>query len=153
MPKDETVTRQLNPLVVIIALVILAAFLLLVYNLYAYAATDPPQPVWDKRMALYGSIEAIAFTAAGYLFGKEVHREQAAKAEKRADAKTAEAEQAKTEAADAKAKGQSLKRVIEAKRGSTAEGTYESLGGGAAAGALAQNQLNELARVAESLFP
>src|SRR5262249_7915474 len=111
---SDTTIRLSTP-VAIIAVVILAGFAYLFYNMYELASTDQPQ-LWERRMALYGTVEALAFTAAGYLFGKEVHREQAAKAEKRADDKTSDAERAKTEAASAEAKGRSLREMIEAKR-------------------------------------
>jgi hypothetical protein len=39
---------------------------------------------WTRATYLFGSVEAIAFAAAGFLFGREVHRQQAAKAEQRA---------------------------------------------------------------------
>ena len=122
--------------------------------MYAIADTTQAQ-LWERRMALYGTVEALAFTAAGYLFGKEVHREQAAKAEQRADKKTADAEQAKTEAADAKAKGVSLKNLIETKRKSTAAGSeYGALSGQALGGdTIPRGHLAEIADFAERLFP
>ena len=97
------------------------------------------EALWNRSLALFGSVEAIAFTAAGYLFGREVHREQAQNAEQRANEKTAEAAEAKMAAAEARAKGQSLRKAIEAKQPLT-----ESLANG---------PLTELATLAQSLFP
>ena len=107
-------TKFSRPLL-FVAFLILAGFSYIFYDMYKLADTKDSQ-LWDRRKMLYGSVEALAFTAAGYVFGKEVHREQAQRAEKRADAKTAEAEKANTEAADARAKGHSLKHAIRAKQ-------------------------------------
>jgi cytochrome bd-type quinol oxidase subunit 1 len=145
---------QLSRPLTVVAIVILAGFAVLLYHMYQVAPTRE-ETLWNRSLVLFGSVEAIAFTAAGYLFGKEVHREQAQKAEQRAEEKTAEAGAARAAAAEAKAKGESLKKAIEAKQPSLSRGTMdESLqpraGGGDPAGGAA---LNELATLAQSLFP
>lgn len=147
-------TGKLSRPLTVIAIVILVGFALLLYHMYQIAPTKE-DTLWNRSLALFGSVEAIAFTAAGYLFGKEVHREQAQKAEKRADEKTAEAGQARTAAAEAKAKGESLRRAIEAKQGSTSHSSMnESLRGRTGeTEALVKSDLNELATLAQSLFP
>ena len=107
-------------------------------------------------MALYGAVEALAFTAAGFLFGKEVHREQAQNAEKRADAKTAEAQAANKDAAEATARGRDLRDAIRAKHSSIGKGaTLESLDAetGRTAADTHQRHLAELVTLAQSLFP
>jgi hypothetical protein len=45
---------------------------------------EPSDLAWSRRMYVFSAVEAIAFAAVGWLFGKEVHREQAHAAEKRA---------------------------------------------------------------------
>jgi cytochrome bd-type quinol oxidase subunit 1 len=145
---------QLSRPLTVVAIAILAGFALLLYHMYQVAPTRE-ETLWNRSLVLFGSVEAIAFTAAGYLFGKEVHREQAQKAELRADEKTAEAGAARAAAAEAKAKGESLKKAIEAKQPSLSRGTMdESLqprpGGGEPA---ADAALTELATLAQSLFP
>lgn len=147
-------TAKLSLPVAIIAVLILIGFAFLFYSMYVNAGTDQAQ-LWERRMALFGTVEALAFTAAGYLFGKEVHREQAAKAEQRADTKTAEAERAKTEAADANAKGRDLRSLIEAKRRTRAGGGPEHLRprGEPRGDAPPQGDLAEIADFAERLFP
>jgi hypothetical protein len=150
----NTRETQLSRPLTVVAIAILAGFALLLYHMYQVAPTRE-ETLWNRSLVLFGSVEAIAFTAAGYLFGKEVHREQAQKAELRADEKTAEAGAARAAAAEAKAKGESLKKAIEAKQPSLSRGTMdESLqprpGGGEPA---ADAALNELATLAQSLFP
>src|SRR6185436_9111670 len=96
----NTDTAKLSRPLTTVAIVILVGFALLLYHMYQIAPTKE-EALWNRSLALFGSVEAIAFTAAGYLFGREVHREQAQKAEQRADAKTAEAAEAKMAAAEA----------------------------------------------------
>jgi hypothetical protein len=144
-------TVKLSTPVMIIALAILVGFAYVFYNMYILAETEKAQ-LWERRMALYGTIEALAFTAAGYLFGKEVHREQAAKAEQRAEVRAAEAAEAKRAAAEARTKGQDLKEFIETKRHSTAKGG-EYGGVGAGDQGIHRGHLLEIAELAKRLFP
>jgi hypothetical protein len=51
------------------------------------------QESWQREVYLLSGVEAVVFAAVGWLFGKEVHREQAEKAEA-----NAQAAEAKTEA-------------------------------------------------------
>jgi hypothetical protein len=112
------------------------------------------EKVWTRASFLLNGVEAIAFAAAGFLFGKEVHREQAEKAEKRADDSGKQASDAEKRAADAEAKGTALVGIIKAK----AEGsrdkarTYALLGADKAAESV-DVELNEMVRMAEHLFP
>ncbi|MCB0077619.1 MAG: hypothetical protein KDD73_09340 [Anaerolineales bacterium] len=45
---------------------------------------DSPEPAWSRYIMLFGSVEAIVFTAVGFLFGQEVNRERAEGAEEKA---------------------------------------------------------------------
>ena len=58
---------------------------LVVVMLFAIGGSDI---AWQRRVYLFGAVEAIVFTAVGWLFGREVHR--------------AEAESARTDASEAK---------------------------------------------------
>jgi hypothetical protein len=145
---------KLSTTVMVLAFAILIGFAFLFYNMYVLAETGQAQ-LWERRMALYGTVEALAFTAAGYLFGKEVHREQAAKAEARANTKATEAENAKTDAAEAKAKGRNLKQLIDTKRKSTSTAGGDAFESAreAAGDAIHRRHLAEIADFAERLFP
>jgi hypothetical protein len=84
---------------------------------------------WSRKVYIFGSVEAIAFTAAGYFFGKEVHRERAENAEKSAeknrekadaaDKQRAEAEhreaEAKSRETEARANGNALAAAVTSK--------------------------------------
>jgi hypothetical protein len=59
----------------------LMAFGVLVVVLLGHVSDTEQQ--WTRLVYLFGAVEAIAFSAAGYFFGKEVHRERAEKAETR----------------------------------------------------------------------
>jgi hypothetical protein len=142
-----------RPLVVV-AVAILVGFAVLLYHMYRIAPNQA-EALWNRSLTLFGSVEAIAFTAAGYLFGKEVHREQAQRAEQRAHDRTVEAHEAKAAAADAKAKGESLRKAIEAKRATFGRGpmTESPRDQTGRTETLATSDLAELSVLAQSLFP
>ena len=131
---------ELSTPLITVAVVILIGFAGLLIHMYRIAPTME-EALWNRALALFGSVEAIAFTAAGYLFCREVHREQAKKAETRADIKTLEAQQALALAAEEKHRGQGLAEAIKAKTSATSERRESS------------SQLDELARLAERLYP
>ena len=57
---------------------LLVAALLLIQS--AESASDVE---WARRLTVYGSLEALAFAAGGFLFGEEIHRLRAKSAENR----------------------------------------------------------------------
>lgn len=101
-----------------------------------------------------GGLEAIAFSAAGYLFGKEVHREQAENAERRATETQRRLEMTTTEAASAKEKGRTLREAIKAKIEKIEKRDaplYSALGPEKIPAVSVE--LTELQRLADQLFP
>lgn len=84
-----------------VTLLVLAAGAVFVAYLVGKVAAN--QSEWDRYVYLLTGVEAVVFAAVGWLFGKEVHREQAEKASKQADAANARATTAQTEAATARA--------------------------------------------------
>ncbi len=68
---------------------------------------------WNRAMVLYTSVEALALTAAGYLFGREVNRERATNAEQQAQKAQQQAVVAEKEAAREATKGRDLAVTIE----------------------------------------
>jgi hypothetical protein len=89
------------------------------------------EKIWARYTFLIGGLEAVVFTAVGWLFGREVNRKQAEQAQ---DA-TANAQQSAADAAAAKAKGESLKNAV-LNNPAMASGGLESTGGSATAVAL-----------------
>ena len=68
----------------LIACLILFIFGVFVVYLVGMAGPKIEQVHWVRLTYLFSGVEAIAFAAAGFLFGKEVHRRQAENAEARA---------------------------------------------------------------------
>ncbi len=69
--------------VAILAVLGFAALIILIATLLSNAAMNAAQ--WERYTYLLAGVETITFTAIGWLFGKEVHREQAQQAEMRAN--------------------------------------------------------------------
>ena len=110
------------------AFLILLLFFGLIIYLLAHIAMSELQ--WTRAVYLFGGVEAIAFAAAGFLFGKEVHRERADKAEERADKAEVGATEAKERAVAAETKGKTLTAAITGKVKALENKTreYESFG-------------------------
>jgi hypothetical protein len=74
---------QQKPVTLWVAVLVLAIFLLFTsYVLWQITSHD--EVAWSRLVFVHKGLEAIALAAVGYLFGKEVHRERAEKAEERA---------------------------------------------------------------------
>src|SRR5438045_3246044 len=69
--------------VAILAVLGFAALIILIATLLSNAVMNDVQ--WERYAYLLAGVETITFTAIGWLFGKEVHREQAQQAELRAN--------------------------------------------------------------------
>ena len=76
-------------------------------------AGDVQQQQWDRLVYIFGGVEAVAFAAAGFFFGREVNRERAENAEDKAK----EAEKTAKEDGEKKSKAEtklnSLVKYIE----------------------------------------
>lgn len=143
-----------------IAFVLLIAFGWLVYYLNGKVQSDN-ELEWQRRVYLFGGVEAIVFTAVGWIFGREVNRQQVDAAEKRvdtseqkADAAVDKAASAEAKAADLAARGQAAKAAVMARHDtlSDAEGvrTKSVYGDNAAA---ASTELDDLAKFMSALYP
>ena len=96
----STLKGTLAGIVTVAALIVLA---ILGLDLYRNRGMD--ELGWSRSVYVFGAVEAIACAGVGWLFGREVHREQAEQAEARAA--TAE-EQARA--------GEALARSVKAKQ-------------------------------------
>lgn len=124
------------------ALVLLGFFA--TYLLYVVPTVSDAQ--WTKYMSLLGVPQAIGFAGAGWLWGREVHREQAAKAEARAITATADAAAAK---ADAQKQTQKLNDLVNMIQAQASGGDVPSDIGGTTL--RAKNDLTVLAAIAERI--
>jgi hypothetical protein len=105
----------------VVAIGVLVGFGFMLQHMLGLAKADEAE--WARYVYLFGSIEAVAFAATGFLFGKEVHREQAKKAEERADEAQQQvgkdrerADEAKKQADADKARADHLQQATDFKR-------------------------------------
>ena len=104
-PKPPTPRDFMALLVAGIAVVGFGAFII-----FLLSNLKMEEPQWTRAVFLLNGVEAITFAAAGYLFGREVHRGRAENAEKRAD--LAEDKAQKNE--NAANKGRALAKAVTA---------------------------------------
>jgi hypothetical protein len=94
-----------NP-VAIVGLAVLVGFGAL--TVFMTSQVNNSEPTWARLVYVFGSVEAVAFAAAGALFGAQVQRGQTQRAERRAE----EAQQKADRHADAAARGRALAKTI-----------------------------------------
>jgi len=136
-----------------IAVLLLLGFSWFIY--YLVGRTNSASELeWTRSVYLLSGVEAIVFAAAGFLFGREVHRLRAEKAEERAHKAETGATEAKGRAVAAETKGESLSAAIIAKQKGLESKTPESESFALqTATTLTQADLKELAELAQSMFP
>jgi uncharacterized membrane protein YsdA (DUF1294 family) len=124
------------------AFVVLVAFIAFVW--YMITQRSVAETAWSRLAWLFSSVEAIAFGAAGALFGSSIQRQRAEKAEAAAERN-----------ADAAAKGQALAASIKADDPGTVAGRsgLERLGATGQAGKAAEDMAARHASIARELFP
>ncbi|WP_400072415.1 hypothetical protein [Zobellia russellii] len=67
-----------------VSLFLVALGILIAYGFFIYfliGKVDSGDPSWSRLIYLFSGVEAIVFAAVGFLFGKEVNRQRAEKAE------------------------------------------------------------------------
>lgn len=143
-----TLKDTLAPFVAIAALLAFAWFVI-----YMLGLTKVQEPEWTRTVYLFTGVEAIAFAAAGFLFGREVHRKQAKNAENRAFAAEKHAVDAQIRASEAETRGKAMAEAIKVKvKGYRSKVTpYSALGVDKAVEAT-QTDFNELVDLAKRLF-
>ncbi len=151
-------TGILALLPVIVAIAALVFFAIQIYYMRSLTGAETPESQWGRSVYLFAGVEAIAFAAAGFLFGREVNRQRAEKAEARADKSQKDATDAKTTTADVLSKAKSLKELASLKAGGQTQkaARYGPLGAEAATVATqtaTQADLEEVAELARRLFP
>jgi len=126
-----------NPIVVGIACAVLIGYGLVTWFLFQNVGV--PSETWTRYTFLLGGIVE-------YLFGKEVHRQQAEKAEKRAQDAQGEVVAANNRAVDAERKGRDLTDLLQTK-------ATTSVASDARAVDSSDYHLKEVAAFARHLFP
>jgi hypothetical protein len=118
---DETNVKnsEKNWIVIAIGIAALIGFGYFIYYLSGIALNPKLDAiVWARQTYLLTGVEAIAFSAAGYFFGKEVNRQRAENAESSAQDAQNEAKKSTSEAVKNETKLRTLsKAVVNAKQG------------------------------------
>jgi len=116
-----------DPLAAVVAIGSLVGFAVLVFYLVRHVGDT--ELAWSRRIYIFGAVEAITFAAVGWLFGREVHRQQAQVAEERAEQaeeRASDATAQMTENSAAASAGQARAQAAE-QRASGAENRLQSL--------------------------
>lgn len=87
-----------------VAVAIAVAYLVFAALSWSRAGDGGDGTTWERSLYVLKGVEAIAFTAIGWLFGREVNRGAAQAAAVRADAAQQEADKAKADASTERAK-------------------------------------------------
>ena len=98
----------------LVAIVVLWWFGSVLKDMFAYARDGSSPEVWDKYTYLYNGLEGLAYAAAGFIFGREVNRQRADRAEQSAAQSQAIAFEAQSTAAASEANGQALAEGVRA---------------------------------------
>jgi hypothetical protein len=135
---------QLSRAAVVVAILALAAFAGFVVFLVGQVGEDETE--WTRLAWVFASVEAIAFGAAGALFGSSIQRERAEKAEEAARANA-------QDAANGRALAEAIKAEAPGEAGGEGEtGDLEPLGAGRQRDAAASVAARHAA-LAKRLFP
>jgi uncharacterized membrane protein YuzA (DUF378 family) len=98
-----------------IAATLVGAVALVAFGIFSYYLirhVGEAQPQWDRLVYVFSGVEAVAFGATGYFFGKEVNRARAEKAEEKAGDAEGEAKKDHGEKARAESNLRSLVNYI-----------------------------------------
>ncbi|WP_141564523.1 hypothetical protein [Mycolicibacterium palauense] len=154
---DETTPRTglRHWLTWVLAAGLVALFAVACWLLYQAAAQpDMTETLWARYIYVFGALEAIVFTAVGWLFGREVHRSTAEFATEDAARTRRENEEIRQHAAaveDQAEKGRALAEAVKASVG--ALGGIEGIGGAHPQVESTPSQLISLKQMADNLFP
>lgn len=101
---------------------------------------------WDRYILVFGAAEAVVFAAVGWLFGKEVHRQEAKDAKVAHGQAQAESTAASMEAAAQAERGRNLAAVVQSAAQSLPSGFV------AGTGSAAEQALAHASEVATRLY-
>jgi hypothetical protein len=132
------------------AVVLLLAFGVLTVLMLVWADGSPEE--WKNRAFVFSSVEAIVFTAVGWLFGREVHREGVEAARKDAAEAKDKADTKQQETADERAKGMKLAGAVAAMDTTPARNQGEAQDVGLAS-STGTSQMDRVQQLAQELYP
>jgi hypothetical protein len=94
------------------ALLILVGYSFFLYFLVGKASAKLDDVIWTRLIYLFSGVEAIVFSAVGFIFGREVNRGRAEKAEKEKKESKKEEQEARDKAKEEQMKGENLAKLI-----------------------------------------
>jgi hypothetical protein len=122
------------------------------FSIFLIAKADTNETEWTRIAWVFGSIQAVAFAAAGALFGTAVQEHNVNNAQEQATSAKKEADQHR----DAAAKGRALAAALQAEAATQPTGDAGGIQRAAVAGATSAGSADELrqryARLSRSLF-
>jgi hypothetical protein len=127
----------------VIALIIIIGYIGFLAYMMLKITSEIADIAWTRATYILTGYEAVAFAATGYIFGKEVHRQQAENADERA-------EKAQGETKEAIAKGLKLSEAIKARASRQPAKDMQPKAPGVVT---QQGDLEYLADLARELFP
>jgi hypothetical protein len=147
-PEGGTKTAALSGPALYVAM--FAVLVWLAFTVFMFANTDSDETTWARQAWIFGSVEAVAFAAAGALFGTAVQRERAEKAEERAK----DAEKVAEENRETASKGLAYATNIQAEASLAAAGgdTPGGVAMGGPGGEEVDSTLRRHAEVSRKLF-
>jgi hypothetical protein len=117
-----------------------------VFGTFLVLNADADEAVWDRYVIVFGAAEALVFAAAGWLFGREVHREEARNAQEERKQAEGAAAAAMEEAARQQERGRTLLAEVQSAAATLPSGALPG------AGTASEQSLAHLANVAERLY-
>jgi hypothetical protein len=109
------------------------------------------ETLWGRSVYVFSALEAIMFTAVGWIFGREVQRSAAEAATRDANRAKQEAKDATDEAKQEAVRGHALAEAVKASV--AALGGIEGIGGASSEVASTPSQLISLKQMADKLYP
>ena len=141
-PSTLTGARYWSTFVLAVVLVVLFAMgCLMMY----YAADNAEEKLWGRYEWVFGALQAVAFTAVGWVFGREVNRSTAETATKQVETARAEAKTARDANAPLIEKVAHGRALADAVRSVSTPATADR--------ALDPSPITSLKSLADSLFP
>ncbi len=139
------------PVVTVCALIVL-----LVAILYLIGQTSSSDLVWTRTVYALTPIVTIAFAAAGWLFGREVHRQEVVNAQAQAEQAQDERDQAQNERDEERSRGILLASAVIGRSQATAsvaEATGSASERASRGSAATMTGLSDLSDLAARLYP
>ncbi|MBU2974079.1 hypothetical protein [Zobellia sp. B3R18] len=131
---------------------VIAIALLIAYGFFIYfliGKVDSGDPSWSRLIYLFSGVEATVFAAVGFLFGKEVNRQRAEKAETEKKQVEEQKEKIKDEKVAEHNKGLVLGAMIMQAQGSQ----NKSMENRGLEMEISSNELQSIAEKAKQLYP